>query len=116
MSTISLNNNTDITTNTENNIHVKLQFNDEFRRFFIPHTNPSIKFIDLESKIKSLLRITENEISIKYKDEENEWITISSDDELETGIMISGNGLVFRLYVSSKDNNLKTTILKKMEK
>jgi len=99
MSTITTSlNNTDII-NSEN-IHVKLQFNDEFRRFF---TNPSIKFTDLESKIKSLLRIPEEkDISIKYKDEENEWITISSDVELETGLMVSGNGQLFRLLCTFK--------------
>jgi len=107
MSTISLNN-TDVLTTTEN-IHVKLQFNDEFRRFFIPHTIPSIKFNDLESKIKSLLRITENEISIKYQDEENEWITISSDVELETGLLISGNRQLFRLLCIVKQDSKTIT-------
>jgi len=110
MSITSLNNSDFIT--PTGNIHVKLQFNEEFRRFFIPQTNPPIKFVDLESKIKSLLRITENDISIKYKDEENEWITISSDVELETGIMIAGNGQIFRLLCITKDtqNNTNTTV------
>jgi len=109
MSTTILNNSDYIT--PTGNIHVKLQFNDEFRRFFIPQTNPSIKFEDLESKIKTLLRITENDIVIKYKDEENEWITISTDAELETGLMIAGNGQIFRLLCITKDlqNNTTTT-------
>jgi hypothetical protein len=102
MSTTMMLNETVVSTNE--NIHVKLQFNEEFRRFFIPKTNPPIKFFDLESKIKTLLKITENEIVIKYQDEENEWITISSDTELETGLII-GNGQLFRLLCVIKDNN-----------
>jgi hypothetical protein len=91
-----------ILNNTEN-IHVKLQFNDEFRRFFIPSNNP-IKYTDLQTKIKDLLNITDAEILIKYKDEEDEWITISSDVELETGLLVTGNG-IFRLFCEIKGNN-----------
>jgi len=96
--------------NNNEHIHVKLQFNDEFRRFFIPNSISSIKFADLELKIKTLLRISQNaEITIKYKDEEGEWITISSDVELETGLMITGNGQVFRLICTLQSNNDNST-------
>jgi len=84
-------------------IHVKLQFNDEFRRFFIP--NPSTKFEELELKIKTLLPLSNADITLKYKDEEGEWITISSDDELETGLKITGKGQVFRLLCTIKNGS-----------
>jgi uncharacterized spore protein YtfJ len=101
MSNINLTNNT---SPNENHIHVKLQYNDEFRRFFIPNNVSSLKYTDLDAKIKSLLHITgekEEEIVLKYKDEEDEWITISSDVELETGLLIAGNG-IFRLLCELK--------------
>jgi len=75
-------------------VHVKLQYNDEYRRFFITR---STKFIELVEKIKSILNLKE-EFHLKYKDEEEEWITISSDMELETGLII-GNGLLFRIQI-----------------
>jgi len=81
--------------NTIDNIHVKLQQNDEYRRFIITR---SCKFIELCDKIKSILNLKED-FALKYKDEEEEWITISSDMELETGLLIA-NGQLFRLQIS----------------
>jgi len=46
---------------------------------------------------------------IKYKDEENEWITISSDVELETGLIIAGNGQLFRLLCILKNDTNNST-------
>jgi len=76
------------------NIHVKLQFNSEYRRFFFQR---SAKFSELKDKIKVVLGLNEDFV-VKYKDEEGEWITISSDMELETGLIIS-NGSIFRLQI-----------------
>jgi hypothetical protein len=73
--------------NNSNIIHVKLQINDEFRRFFV---EKDIKFEELCLKISSVLSLTEEQsFTIKYKDDEQEWITISSDNELETGLVLS---------------------------
>jgi len=86
-----------------NNVHVKLQYESEYRRFFIERNT---SFQDLQNKIKTILGINPEVLVIKYKDEENEWITLSSDVELETGILISGN--IFRLHVlvgDSKDTS-----------
>jgi len=66
-------------------IHVKLQFNNEFRRFII---EPQTQFNDLEKQISTLLHVT-TPISIRYLDEESEWITIDTDKELLTGIELS---------------------------
>jgi len=86
-----------------NNVHVKLQYESEYRRFFIERNT---SFQDLQNKIKTILGINPEVLVIKYKDEENEWITLSSDVELETGVLISGN--IFRLHVlvgDSKDTS-----------
>jgi len=66
-------------------IHVKLQHNNEFRRFII---EPQTNFNDLKQKISELLHLT-SPITIRYLDEESEWITIDSDTELLTGIELS---------------------------
>jgi len=66
-------------------IHVKLQYNNEFRRFII---EPHFKFNELHEKISTLLHLT-TPFSIRYLDEESEWITIETDNELLTGIELS---------------------------
>jgi len=76
-------------------IHVKLQFNDEYRRFLITR---SCKFTELYEKIKSILNVQED-IILRYKDNEDEWITISSDMEIDTGLIL-GNDALFRMQVS----------------
>jgi len=84
-----------MTSTSENNVHVKLQFNDEYRRFFF---HRSSKFAELLEKVKAILNLKEDFV-VKYKDEEGEWITISSDMELETGLILA-NGALFRLQIS----------------
>jgi len=94
---------TNYTTNSGENIHVKLQFNAEYRRFFVQR---SCKFSELSEKIKFVLGLKDSNFIVKYKDEEGEWITISSDIELDTGLIIS-NGTLFRLQISLPGNEIK---------
>jgi hypothetical protein len=82
---------------TSDTIHVKLQFNDEYRRFFF---HRSCKFAELFEKVKTILDLKEDFV-VKYQDEEGEWITISTDLELETGLLLA-NGSLFRLQISPK--------------
>jgi len=93
------------TTISSENIHVKLQHNDEYRRFFFSR---SCKFSDLYEKVKAVLNLKDNFI-IKYKDEEGEWITISTDMELETGIVLT-NGSLFRLMITLCSNDGKNLV------
>jgi len=65
-------------------IHIKLQYNNEFRRFVI---EPESKYSDLTQKISTILNIS-TPFSVTYLDEEKEWITIDSDNELQIGIEI----------------------------
>lgn len=80
---------------TSESVHIKLQFNDEYRRFFIKR---NATFSDVLNNIKTILRY-EGDLVVKYLDEENEWITFGSDTELETGLILNGPN-VFRLLVS----------------
>jgi len=79
------------------NIHIKLQVQNNYRRFFV---NQKIKFSELKNKISSLLGLN-SDFLIKYLDEENEWITITSDMELETGLSLYNQ--IFRLLIEPKD-------------
>jgi hypothetical protein len=82
-------------------IHVKLQYNNEFRRFII---EPVFKINDLKQKISELLHLT-TPFSIRYLDEESEWITIDSDVELNTGIELSPALLRLRIEQTSTPIN-----------
>jgi len=88
------------------NIHVKLQFKNDYRRFII---NKQTKFSELKERIVSVLGISPD-FSIKYLDEESEWITMSSDVELETGLLLAEK--IFRLVIelnSSLVDQIPTT-------
>jgi len=84
------------------NLHIKLQFNDEYRRFDVPRM---CKYAELVEKIKTILSLTKD-FTLKYKDDENEWITISSDIELETGLTFVKASLL-RLLVCVKSEAVK---------
>jgi len=76
-----------------NNVHVKLQFGSEYRRFFIQTDS---KFSQLKEKIATILNL-KDDFSVRYMDEEQEWITIGSDVELETGFVLVDK--IFRIQV-----------------
>jgi hypothetical protein len=86
-----------MTSTNNENLHIKLQVNDEFRRFNVPRMT---KYAELVEKIKQILSL-DKDFTVKYKDDESEWITISSDIELETGISFAKESLL-RLLVSIK--------------
>jgi uncharacterized small protein (DUF1192 family) len=80
----------------ENMIHCKVFYNNEFRRFPLSR---GFSLSDLTLKIKTILSLDADFI-VKYKDEEEDWITISSDLELETGLSLCNSNL-FRLTVTT---------------
>jgi len=82
---------------TSENIHVKLQVENNFRRFFV---SQKIKFSELKNKISTLLDL-KTDFLVKYLDEENEWITITSDMELETGLTLYKD--IFRILIELKE-------------
>jgi len=85
---------------TSENIHVKLQVENNFRRFFV---SQKIKFSELKNKISTLLALN-TDFLVKYLDEENEWITITSDMELETGLTLYKD--IFRILIELKEDSV----------
>jgi len=71
-------------TNINNTVHIKAQHNDEFRRFSLS----TITFESLESMLLKLFNIP-SAIKVKFLDDENDWILISSDVELQHAVEIS---------------------------
>lgn len=57
---------------------IKVQYNDDIRRFSLPR----VSWIALINQIKQIYNLPEQEFVVKYKDDEGDWITVSSDEEL----------------------------------
>jgi len=84
-------NNTSITTG----IHCKVNCNNQYRRFFFTGTD----YQSLYKQVQSLLAL-ENEFVLKYKDDESDLISISSDEELSFAVNFIGKGGILRLTVA----------------
>jgi len=68
-----------------NNIHVKLTFNSQIRRFVFSST----EFADLRGQISSLIALPPDGFVLKYVDNESDLITLSTDEELTLALELS---------------------------
>jgi hypothetical protein len=90
--------------NNETGIHCKVSCNDQFRRFLFVGT----EFSSLFSQVQQLLSLN-NEFVLKYKDNESDLITISSNEELACALSYSEAG-VLRLTAVVKNDQQPTTV------
>jgi len=72
-------------------VHIKITARNSIRRFAITHTNLSALRQTVANLFGLALENSESLWTIKYKDEENELITVTRDDELEFAIKLMGN-------------------------
>jgi len=72
-------------TSAANNIHVKLTFNSQIRRFVFSST----EFADLRGQISSLIALPPDGFVLKYVDNESDLITLSTDEELTLALELS---------------------------
>jgi len=85
-------------TSNENTVTVKVAFGEELRRFSVQ--DPS--FAKLVAQVQELFKIDgAAELCIKYKDDESDKITMSSDLELKEALAISAGGIL-RLEIAVK--------------
>lgn len=87
------------TTNTP--VHIKVSHENEFRRFLL---NP-VTFSQLETTLKTLFNL-ESEFRIKFQDDENDWVLLTTDQELVYATELSGSPL--RLQVKLLENAVPT--------
>jgi hypothetical protein len=85
-------------------IHCKVSCNDQFRRFLFVGT----EFCSLFSQIQQLLSLNK-EFVLKYKDNEGDLITISSNEELTCALSYS-EGSVLRLTATVTDQQQPTAV------
>jgi len=82
---------------TKSPVHVKVAHDDEFRRFLL---NP-ITFDNLQTMLKSLFTL-ESEFRIKFQDDENDWVLLTTDQELVYAAELSGSLLRLQVKLISE--------------
>lgn len=87
---------TEMLTLNDNEIHCKVQYGNEFRRFVLQDS-----YAALLSQIRRIFGFKDNdEVGIKYTDDEGDLVTISSDEELAFAIEMFPNS-VLRLTITA---------------
>jgi len=69
-------------------VHVKVAYENEFRRFLLT----PVTFEKLETMLKSLFSL-DVEFRIKFQDDENDWVLLTTDQELVYATELSGSPL-----------------------
>jgi hypothetical protein len=78
-------------------VHIKVAYDNEFRRFLLS----PITYEHLYSRLKTLFNL-QSDFSIKFQDDENDWVLIMTDQELTYATELSGNPL--RLQIKLIDS------------
>jgi hypothetical protein len=90
-------------------VHVKSKLNNDIRRFYLSEPN----YAALEGMVRKLYCLSDTEsVVLKYRDDENELVTFSSDGEFEIGVSLSPKLLLVYVCVSASDstcNNVNET-------
>lgn len=89
--------------NNKNETHTKVQFGSEIRRFVLTSTN----YEDLTSILRTLFG-TNSAFKICFLDEEEDWITISTDYELAYAVEISTSPLRLRVELSEESSTVES--------
>jgi len=88
-------------------VHLKIVYRGEKRRIGIPRDQ--FNFSSLNTSLLNLFRIEPGEILvIKYQDEEKEWITVDSDQELEEALLV-GRTSVLLLFLAIRRPHTATS-------
>jgi len=80
-------------------VHVKVAIDNEFRRFLL---NPP-SYEHLHSTLKNLFNLP-SDFRIKFQDDENDWVLVSSDTELSYAIELSGSPLRLQVTLLTEDS------------
>lgn len=83
---------------TKSPVHVKVSHDNEFRRFLLS----PITFENLETTLKKLFTL-ETEFRIKFQDDENDWVLLTSDQELVYAAELSGSLLRLQVKLLSSE-------------
>jgi len=86
---------------TNSPVHIKVAHGNEFRRFLLtPKT-----YVQLETTLKTLFNL-ESGFRIKFQDDENDWVLLTTDEELSYATELSGSPL--RLQIKPLETPVQT--------
>jgi len=88
---------------TKSPVHVKVAHDNEFRRFLLS----PITFENLQTTLKTLFTL-ETEFRIKFQDDENDWVLLTTDQELVYATELSGSLLRLQVKLLSSDTQKGT--------
>jgi hypothetical protein len=83
---------------TKSPVHVKVAYENEFRRFLLE----PITFEYLQTTLKTLFTL-ETEFRIKFQDDENDWVLLTTDQELVYATELSGSLLRLQVKLLSSE-------------
>jgi len=83
---------TTTTSNIRSPVHIKVAHADEFRRFLLT----PVSYENLEITLKALFNLN-SEFRIKFQDDENDWVLLSTDQELAYATELTGSPLRLQL-------------------
>jgi hypothetical protein len=83
---------------TKSPVHVKVAHDNEFRRFLLS----PISFENLQTTLKTLFTL-ETEFRIKFQDDENDWVLLTTDQELVYATELSGSLLRLQVKLLSSE-------------
>jgi len=74
-------------------VHVKATYNGEFRRFLLT----PVTFAKLEVLVQTLFKLPH--VSLKFEDDEKDWVLVSTDEELIYAVELAGSPLRLNVQV-----------------
>jgi len=90
---------------THTPVHVKVALDNEFRRFLLS----PLTFDHLENTLKTLFSL-QSEFRIKFQDDENDWVLITTDQELVYATELSGSPLRLQVKLISSEIPAKAAV------
>jgi len=85
-------------------VHIKVAYDNEFRRFLLS----PISYEHLYGRLKTLFNL-QSDFSIKFQDDENDWVLIMTDQELTYATELSGNPLRLQIKLIDSPVSLAPT-------
>jgi len=90
--------------NTNTSIHCKICFNGQIRRFALQST----EFTSLKETIARLFSLN-GEFVLKYRDDESDYVTLDTQDELRTALSLSPTLLRILVEVTKNSTSVSST-------
>lgn len=83
---------------------VKIFYNNDVRRFLLE----SVSFKDLQARVAELFKLPLEGFCLKYKDEDGDAVTITTDMELQEAVKMVKNNTPLKMFVETPQTKGKS--------